>query len=574
MLQTYTWSTGDYAYQSWSNGYKIHLTLTEESISEANNTSLVSYVFAISNGGNNRFYSNGYNWNISIGGQTIAIKNFNFYVYPYNVTQTIASGKITVKHNSDGTLHMPFSVSIPNLKADNQYAPPAMSIASTWALTEIHSAPPIITASVVDTNATTIALTGDNRKLIKYFSNAYASMTVEAQNGATIDQDLYIIRNSGDVGYGTSHTFEKIESNYFSFSAADNWGNVGGATVTPTMVNYVKLTCNMTSKRPDASGNMDVQCTGSFFNGSFGAVENALTVQCRYMKQGGTYSDWFTMTIVENGNYYGAYTSFTIPDFDYQAVYVFECKATDKLSTVTSTPDSAKSMPAFHWSENDFVFEVPVTFNAGTNDSSTGDKEIDGNLHVTGDLRLKGDGNYGNTLRFGDGDYCFIQEPEDDEMLIKAGRIDLVANGVYIYGNPIPDIQTGVWTPELNASAVSYYTTQYGWFSKMGQTVSVGFYIKANCYSSYQNDHIEISGLPFTPMFASGGGGICSGAYVNGGWTFQCFVAETTGYITTRVQACNNTSSANLSTSASGCFYPYNGGTLTLSGTITYRSNS
>lgn len=225
-------------------------------------------------------------------------------------------------------------------------------------------------------------------------------------------------------------------------------------------------------------------------------------------------------------------------------------------------------MPVFHWGENDFVFEVPVTFNAGT--SGFGD----GDITITGDLRLKGDGNYGNTLRFGDGSCCFISEPEDDVMTIKAKRIDLEANGVYVYGNPIPDIQKGVWTPYLNSAVVSSYTTQYGWYSKLGQTTTVGFYIKATCNSGYTGTSISISSLPFTPMFSAAGGGMCSGAYVNGGWNFQCFVAGTDGKITARVQACNNTSATNLSTSASGLFYPSGGGELTLSGTIVYMANS
>ena len=77
-LQTQTFSTGDYAWHSWSNAYVISLTLTEVSTDVATNTSLVSYLFTISNTSNNRFWSNGYTWDISIGGHTIPIRQFNF----------------------------------------------------------------------------------------------------------------------------------------------------------------------------------------------------------------------------------------------------------------------------------------------------------------------------------------------------------------------------------------------------------------------------------------------------------------------------------------------------------------
>lgn len=677
-LKTYTWETGDYAYKSWSNSYKIHLTLTEESTSTANNTSVVSYKFWISNTSNNRFMSNDWSWSISIGGKTIAINNFNFYVYPYNVTQTIASGQITVAHNSDGSLNMPYNVSVPNVKALNQYGPPAMALSGTWALTtiprasgvtcstaNIGTAPtitissasssfthkltydfgglsgtivertsstvytawilpstfysqigsatsgsgtiycytyngsthigtsscsftatvnegvsrPTITATITDNNSVTRALTGDSSILVRYYSNAYVSMTATALNGATLVQQSI---TNGSTTYQTSTaTFANVETGVFSLSATDSRGfttTVGRNLVTANkFVSYVRLTCNIENTKPDASGNITVKCDGSYFNGSFGSVANTLTVKCRYKPQGGSYSDWYTMTVTKNGNYYGAYYSFTIPSFNYLSTYIFECQATDKLATVSSTPNTAKSLPVFHWSKDNFVFEVPVTFNAGVDNSgaasavATG-QTIDGDLTVTGDLRLKGSGNYGNTLRFGDANYCYITEATDDVMTIKASSINLDANNVKVYGNPIPTLATGVWSPTLSSSAVSSYSTQYGWYSKMGQTVSVGFYVKATCRSGYNSTLVTIGELPFSPLYAGAGGGMCAGAYVSAGFTFQCFVAETDGSITTRVQACNNTTTANLSTSKSGCWYPSGGGDITISGTITYIS--
>lgn len=439
----------------------------------------------------------------------------------------------------------------------------------------INDADPIITANVVDTNETTIALTGDNKKLIKYYSNAKATMTAEAQKGAVIDESLCIIRNGSNTGYGTEYTFNNVESNDFVFSTEDSRGNVGTLNLEPIMVNYIKPTCNIANNRPDALGNMTIACSGNYFNGSFGAVQNTLTVQYRYYASGGLWSDWFDMTATKNVNSYYASVDFVIPNFNQQLSYTFETRTIDKLETISSTEASVKSMPIFHWGENDFVFEVPVTFNAGTTGGGSNvGNEVEGDMQITGNLRLKGNGNYGNTLLFGDGTYCYISEPEDDVIHIKASRVDFNANSVYVYGYPIPVMDKGTWAPYLNSSAISYYTTQYGWYSKMGQTVTVGFFIKATCNSGYQNTTISISGLPFTPMFSAAGGGMCSGAYISGGYDFQCFVAETSGNITTRVQSYNNTSATNISTSASGCNYRNGGGEITLSGTITFMSTT
>ena len=439
---------------------------------------------------------------------------------------------------------------------------------------------PVISASVKDVNSVTVALTGDDKKLVKFYSNAQATMTAEAQKGASIDESLYIIRNGSRTGYGTSYTFNNVEENTFTFSAEDSRGNVGTASLTPTMVEYIKPTCYMTNNRPDVLGNMTVSCYGNYFNQSFGAVANTLTVEYRYKVYGGSYSSWASMTATKSGNAYSATASFVIEDFNQSLYYVFEARAVDKLATGLSTESAVKSMPIFHWGESDFVFEVPVTFNAGVNNSSavgtvSTDQTIDGDLNVTGDLRLKGSGNYGNTLRFGDGNYCYITEPTDDVMTIHANKINLDApNGVYLGSNQIPNIYTGSWTPSLNSSAISSYSSQKGWYTKIGQVVSVGFHLKATCRSGYDSTAVTIGGLPYVPSVASSGGGMCSGVHVSAGFNFQCYVAETSGSITTRVQACNNTTATSLSTSASGCWYRSGGGEITLSGTITFMTSS
>lgn len=441
----------------------------------------------------------------------------------------------------------------------------------------IIDADPIITASVIDTNEKTVALTGDNTKLIKYFSNATATMSAEAQKFAAINEDLYIIRNGDNTGYGKTHTFENVEDNEFTFLAADSRENSSDVTLTPEMIDYTKLTCNIANNRPDAFGSMTVSCSGNYFNGSFGAVENTLTVQYRYAVFGNALpEEWTDMEFTISGNHYSASADFDIPDFNQRLYYSFETRAIDKLSEVPSTAANVKSMPIFHWGESDFVFEVPVTFNGGI-DGEFGEKAtFEGSKTITGNLRLKGaNSNYGNFLLFGDSNYCYITEPSDDEMLIHAKKIYLDASsGVFVDNYAIPILDKGIWTPMLNTAVISSYTTQYGWYSKMGQSVTIGFYIKATCKSGYQSTGVSISGMPFTPLHPAAGGGMCSGAYVAANQNFQCYVAETNGTITVRTQACNNSSATNLTTSASGCFYRSNGGEITLSGTISFMANS
>ena len=430
---------------------------------------------------------------------------------------------------------------------------------------------PIITAYVYDANDKTVQLTGDPNKLIKYHSDAGAGMSPTAQGDAVIDYDMNIINNYGNIEYGTYYTFENVEYNEFWFSAQDNLGNIGRYYIEAPMVEYIRPTCSISNNRPDAIGNMTVVCSGLFFNDSFGAVSNTITVQYRYTVTGSEFSDdWTDMNVNVEGNWYLATAIFTIPDFNQNLSYSFETRVIDKLETVTSTK-SARSIPVFHWGEDDFVFEVPVQFKRGTS-GATMENTFEGDMNVKGNLRLKGDDNYGKALLFGDGEYCYIAELEDDEMTIKADRIDLNANDVYVNGLALPTLYHGIWAPYLGINAS--YTTQYGWYSKMHQYVTVGFIIKATVGSGYESTDIKITGLPFSPMFTATGGGMCSGAYVSAGFNFQCFVAETNGNITIRVQSCNHTSQTNLSTSASGCKYRSGGGEITLSGTISFMTNS
>ena len=481
-----------------------------------------------------------------------------------NPTLPISYG--TIKHNADGSKSVTISVDVSIIEGANEVLVGKVSGSQTVELTKIVSnEKPIVSGSVVDVNSTTVGLTGDSSKLVKYYSNAQATMTAQAQGGASIDLDSLVITNSGSVGYGFSHTFNNIESNTFSFSAADSNGNIGNDTVTPTMVNYVKLTCNYISEMPDGSGNMTVRCNGNYFNGSFGAVSNTLTVKYRYKTATGSYGAWQSMTFSTVGNTYYATASLT--GLDYQTRYTFQCEASDRLAVVRSGEDTVKSVPVFHWGEDDFVFEVPVTFNAGVNGG--GGNTHEGDVNITGNLRLKGSGNYGNTLYFGDGEYCYLTEATDDSLTIKATGLYLNPTNLYLNGSTV---KYGSWTPTLSSSsAVSSYTVRQGWYQKLGNVVTIGWQIKAQINSGYHSTTLSISGVPYTPSYAAFGGGIAHNLYTSTGHLFEGWGVSDSGVITARLQPATNSGNINI---ASSSYYPNGGGTLTIAGTICYITSS
>lgn len=417
---------------------------------------------------------------------------------------------------------------------------------------------PILTGFVSDLSPSNItALVGSSGNFIKGYSDAQANISAYPQNGTAMAEDFYIVRNGESTKYGDLVTFNGIESDTFIFIAEDSDGNVATNNVSVPLVEYFEPTCTLKNSIVDGSGKTYVECTGNFFNDSFGAVSNTLTVQYRYKERGGSWSSWQNTTDTTiNGNIY--VSSADVTGLDYQKTYSFEARAVDKLATGSSKQVAYVSVPVFHWGKNDFVHESDVA--------------IHGKLDVTGNMRLKGSGNYGNKINFGDGEYTYIEEPEDDVLKIYAQKkLILNSKSIELGGYAL---EKGTWTPTLNSSAISSYSYQYGWYNKIGNIVTIGFYVKATCRSGYNATSISISGLPFAPAVSASGGGMCSGAYVSAGFNFQCFVAESSGVITTRVQACNNTSAGNLATSSTGCWYRDGGGEITLSGTITFMTNS
>lgn len=61
------------------------------------------------------------------------------------------------------------------------------------------------------------------------------------------------------------------------------------------MIDYVKLTCYIGDERPTADGKYNFIVKGNYFNSSFGAQENTLSVKYRWKIAGETFSEWQDM---------------------------------------------------------------------------------------------------------------------------------------------------------------------------------------------------------------------------------------------------------------------------------------
>lgn len=226
---------------------------------------------------------------------------------------------------------------------------------------------PTVNGTVVDTNSTTVALTGNSSTLIRYKSTAQCTISATAYNSATISSK-YInnVAPTNDV-----RTFSSVSTTSFVFKATDSRGYTSSKTVTPTMIAYINLTCNpIISRVTPTGGDVVMSVSGDYYRGSFGAYSNTLTIRYRYRLS--TTSTWGSWTTVPSTSYtigtktYSTSSAISLGDsFDYRQSYIFQVQAYDgangtTLTTVTKTITLQCGIPVFDWGENDVNFHVPI----------------------------------------------------------------------------------------------------------------------------------------------------------------------------------------------------------------------
>lgn len=233
---------------------------------------------------------------------------------------------------------------------------------------------PTLNGSAKDTNATTVALTGNNQKFVKYFSNISVNTGATAKNSASIAAQV-ISCGGKSISSGTG-TISGVESGSVVWQATDSRGFTTQQTRAYDLVEYIKLTCTLNASAATTSGVATLKISGNYWNGNFGAANNTLTVQYRYKVKDGSYTGWTSATATATGNKYDI--TATISGLNYLNAYTFQARAIDKLSTVESNEQTRKTTPIFDWSEDDFNFNVSTTVK--------GDLSVSGGVSATGAL--------------------------------------------------------------------------------------------------------------------------------------------------------------------------------------------
>lgn len=294
--------------------------------------------------------------------ETKTIKGFDF-----RKSKKILLGSITknVQHNADGTktsetsvgfqIPASFYAKIPNSKTGqvtltcttyNGNTSIGTSTATFTVTASEEKCKPNILATLIDANTTTVALTGDNSKLIKYKSTAKITPTATAKNSATIKS----IAVNGYAVSGNFIAFENAQSETFTVIVTDSRGYTNTLELKPTVIQYIPLSATAKFDRLSAtSSEVKVKYSGNYYNGSFGSVNNALTISWAYKeKDASSWTVGGTITpTITNNTFSGEASLGTI--FNYKTAYDFILYVSDQLSTVNPQETVKKGETIFDY---------------------------------------------------------------------------------------------------------------------------------------------------------------------------------------------------------------------------------
>jgi len=201
-----------------------------------------------------------------------------------------------------------------------------------------------------DSNSTTVALTGNNQKLISGYSNLKTIISTAnkavANKGATmIKYRTELGKLSKEVSYSSSAEVSmeltKVNASSIIVKAIDGRGNITSVTKSATLVNYTEAVIqSMSIIRQNGIGTTaNIVGNGTYANINFGAKTNAIqSIQYRVKTKSGSFGSWTDITskfTLGSGTFKNNTTSNTLTGFTVGTEYIAEIKVTDLLSSVT-----------------------------------------------------------------------------------------------------------------------------------------------------------------------------------------------------------------------------------------------
>lgn len=212
---------------------------------------------------------------------------------------------------------------------------------------------PTISGTVEDTNTSAIQATGNKNKLIRYISNAKVVITATAKNSATISSVRVV--NGSQTKTTTTSTINSVDSGTFNLSCIDSRGLSASATVTKTLIEYIKpVITGVVLARPSTTSNtINANVQGLCFNGSFGAKTNSFELKWRYKKSTETtWSSYTVVTATRTGNNF-TFSGELGTDFSYTEAFNFEFVLSDYFMSNTYSATVTRGLPIIDIGKDD-----------------------------------------------------------------------------------------------------------------------------------------------------------------------------------------------------------------------------
>lgn len=212
---------------------------------------------------------------------------------------------------------------------------------------------PTISGTVEDTNTSAIQATGNKNKLIRYISNAKVVITATAKNSATISS-VKVVNGSQTKTTSTS-TINAVDSGTFNLSCVDSRGLSASATITKTLVEYIKpVITGVILNRPSTTSNIiNASVQGLCFNGNFGIGNNTFELKWRYKKSTETtWSSYTAVTATRTGNNFN-FSGELGKNFSYTEAFNFEFVLNDYFMSNTYSATVTRGLPIIDIGKDD-----------------------------------------------------------------------------------------------------------------------------------------------------------------------------------------------------------------------------
>lgn len=240
----------------------------------------------------------------------------------------------------------------------------------------VNAQPQIEDWSIIDTLQDTVELTRDETTIIKGHNLISINIKPYLMKDAAFASCLILNGSQRvealmeDDGYCYA-TMQNVMEDEFNVIVTDTRGNFIDTFYTLNFVNYVDVTSSQEVSIEligEAEAAINIKLSGSYYNGDFEGSDNDYYFYYRYAENGGQYTDWIEFDysgadIYDNSTYEALEQ---VSGLNYNSTYTIQCRAADMLTEAITTEYTVKLVPVFDWSENDFNFNVPVTFEGST----------------------------------------------------------------------------------------------------------------------------------------------------------------------------------------------------------------